>query len=473
MHLNTLHINNRTEEGYNVATGAISLYEMNVDRSGSNWSEFNDHLITGSFVAKESKVSNIALKSTYTTQLAEKIIPIGTDRSISYPLTATISRELVKAKPDTTAAPDNVDTEYDGYLIYSGSTHSDTVFKVVALKNTFEHYRYLSPYYDFDKYIFKRGGIPTHTQKQFDVNDKYRYPGTAEGEEVKVQNHPLTQSIPVNDLTNLIVIPKIFYGNQIKKGSVDLKFYYTGSLLARAQDTRKNGELIETYGGHYESKGTGAVIGMVLYNEGILLITASYNLDDNLKDGYMSPTGSHTGNDLNAPPGTGDWMVDNPKWGYFGAYKSFVTSSNNCCNGRAGGDTYWGPTSSSYSMEFQGTERIPVITMLAHAKKNDLNWSNNPTFISRSAGDYGGKEYTGSYGITHGSKFYKEGEYIPIYNTISSSHDNYSASYAPQTFISKIGIYDKNKELIAIAKLAKPIRKTNGQDYTFKLKLDL
>ena len=70
-----------------------------------------------------------------------------------------------------------------------------------------------------------------------------------------------------------------------------------------------------------------------------------------------------------------------------------------------------------------------------------------------------------------------------IKNTVSSSWDvltssnipsysTNSASFKKQTYISKIGIYDEQKNLIAIAKLAKPIKKTEQDAYTFKLKLD-
>ena len=34
-------------------------------------------------------------------------------------------------------------------------------------------------------------------------------------------------------------------------------------------------------------------------------------------------------------------------------------------------------------------------------------------------------------------------------------------------------IYDENKNLIGIAKLSKPVKKTEGRDLTFKIKLDL
>ena len=68
---------------------------------------------------------------------------------------------------------------------------------------------------------------------------------------------------------------------------------------------------------------------------------------------------------------------------------------------------------------------------------------------------------------------YVENDNTQIKNTISSSFCNYSASFAKQTFISKIGIYDKDRNLIAVANLAKPVKKLEDRDYTFKLKLDI
>ena len=42
-----------------------------------------------------------------------------------------------------------------------------------------------------------------------------------------------------------------------------------------------------------------------------------------------------------------------------------------------------------------------------------------------------------------------------------------------QTFISKMGIYDSNKNLIAIVNMARPIRKKESDEYTFKINLDI
>jgi hypothetical protein len=40
-------------------------------------------------------------------------------------------------------------------------------------------------------------------------------------------------------------------------------------------------------------------------------------------------------------------------------------------------------------------------------------------------------------------------------------------------YVSKVGIFDENKNLIGIASLASPVRKEEDQDLTFKLKLDI
>ena len=62
---------------------------------------------------------------------------------------------------------------------------------------------------------------------------------------------------------------------------------------------------------------------------------------------------------------------------------------------------------------------------------------------------------------------------IKIKNIVSSSYGDYSAPFKRQVFISKIGIYDENKNLIGVATLSNPILKEDGQDISFKMKIDV
>ena len=141
--------------------------------------------------------------------------------------------------------------------------------------------------------------------------------------------------------------------------------------------------------------------------------------------------------------GTGGGVVS-ASWHYFG-----VTSS------------YAGSPSSSFSLDFNGVNHIQTLTMFAHAKERKLNFSNNPTFLSSSVVAY-----------SQSAVYHQDAE-MPIKNIVTSSYKNYSASFKPVTYISKVGIYDENKNLIAIASLANPVRKLEDRSYTFKLKLDL
>ena len=42
-----------------------------------------------------------------------------------------------------------------------------------------------------------------------------------------------------------------------------------------------------------------------------------------------------------------------------------------------------------------------------------------------------------------------------------------------ETYISKVGIYDKQKNLIAVVSLANPIRKVEKKDFMIKMSIDL
>ena len=99
--------------------------------------------------------------------------------------------------------------------------------------------------------------------------------------------------------------------------------------------------------------------------------------------------------------------------------------------------------------------------MFAHARENQLNYSNNRSFLAQATNAYSAHD------------IYHENSQLEIKNIVSSSYKNYSSSFQPVTYITKIGIYDKDRNLIAVAGLANPVRKLEERSYTFKLKLDI
>jgi hypothetical protein len=259
---------------------------------------------------------------------------------------------------------------------------------LMALRNTFDYYKYLSPYYSFNGPYGNKSTLPLR----------------------------------------LINIPSIFYGKSIRKGSMSCKWYVTGTLMAELSDYRKNGELVEVYGPN-----SGTVAGVVLYSEGFVCLTGSWNLSDSYVDNFniFEPSTTYP-----------------PKWYYF-----LTTGSE--------GDNL--VPSSSFDFQFEGTENIPTITMFAHAEKGEFNHSNNPTFY----------EYDQAELRTTGSNVYIENGDALIKNIVQVKYDEEKPPFEKTTFISKIGIYDDTGNLIGIAKLATPVRKREIDSITFKLKLDV
>ena len=128
----------------------------------------------------------------------------------------------------------------------------------------------------------------------------------------------------------------------------------------------------------------------------------------------------------------------------------------------APGGTVTAP-SSSFMIEMSGTSKIQTLTMFATAPKGELNQSSNPTFVTY---DIGSSPATSSMG-------YIQNQELAIKNIVSSSYTTPTGSFERTTYICKVGIYDKNMNLIAIAKPATPIKKTSQRDFTFKIELDI
>jgi len=348
-------------------SGNISLYELNVDRP-------KEKLIYP-FVTKDGTLTAFKTVSTSTLNKTD----YGDEFRGVYPLSASITRDYFS---DATA-----DT--------GEASHGTIVYKrrLLALKNTFDKYGYLSHHYKYDGHNWNKG----------------------------------------EQIVNLINIPSIFYGSSIKKGTVDLQFRISGALAGQLKDENRNGELIQV--GPYGSGGSGSVAGVVLYNEGFIALTGTWAIDKNHTETYE-----------------GGSSAKSPKWVYFAAGARDTIDPGTI-------------PSSSFSIAFSGTSHIPTLTMMAHAKKLMLNHSNNPTYI-----DY---ESINSKKASSDHAHYRENSKIKIKNIVSSSHCDYTSSFAKHTFISQIGLYDDNNNLVAIAKLATPVRKRQEDDFTFKLKVDL
>ena len=230
-----------------------------------------------------------------------------------------------------------------------------------------------------------------------------------------------------SQVVNLISIPSILYGSKIKKGSICLKYYVSGSLVGELKDKNHNGELVQV--GPEGSTGSGSVAGVCLYREGFMVLTGSWELNS---------TTIQT--DQNGPS----------KWIHFNY------------GANDGNSPALTTLSASYAMEYKGTTHTQTLTMFAHAPYGELNHSNNPTYFDSSEVQP----------TQTGSLQYLE-EPRKIKNVVHSQFLDVEPDFVKTTYISKVAIYDEDKNLIGIAKVATPVRKTEEKQYTFKLKIDI
>jgi hypothetical protein len=422
----------------NVDSGFISLYEYNIDRNADTGNE----LIYPYMIKNGDRA---IFRSTYTGSHLDtwRAIPEGTKFFGVYPMSASISREYWTGSSGANNANGKcghyaaqrkplydqgaVDAGLSGLITQEITRDGATVYCATgapwnrhyhAIKNKLNYYKTRSEHYAVSSSLS---------------------PYTDGGENVGWDKD--RQQI------NAIMVPSIFYGSEIKPGTVSLKMYVTGTLIGELQDFKQNGELIQISGamdGPDAQAGSGSVAGVALYEQGILLLTGNWDLGAAIQPLIKDVS-----------------TRDRPKWKYFGAGANDGLSQSTVGGGTSANGIHF--LSMSFDLSFRGTTETQVMTMFAHAPRGKVNYSNNPTFL----------EHNQTRLQTTSSTIYQENSTLRIKNTVSSSFEGHSASFGRQVYISRVGIYDDKKNLIAIATLSNPVLKKEDEDLTFKLKIDI
>jgi len=181
---------------------------------------------------------------------------------------------------------------------------------------------------------------------------------------------------------------------------------------------------------------------------GSVMISSSYNtiVDDgegNLK--LNTPAGQHMGNVIYSH---GQLIITNPDTANF--YESGSTSNPNSfvINAQPGAAT----------IKFKSNVQIYTQTFNIRINDYEYNYTYNPTAQSGSSTYL----YSGSENITGSSYFRPSGVLT----------DNITGSDF-QPYITTVGLYNDQQDLIAIGKLAKPLRKPADTELTIKVRLDL
>lgn len=372
---------------HGTSQGFISLFELNVDRQiDTGTGEPPDGKSIYPFITKNG--ARIAFKTVSTSEFdTTSQFTYGDVIKGEYPLTSSIKRTRLQNTSADLVEISNDERHAGSYNVLTGNKRF-----INSLKNTFNEYVHLSNQYEYENAEWNKG----------------------------------TQEM------SLVEIPSIFYGSSIKKGSVVLQVFVTGALAAECRDIKRNGELIQVSGTYNAAADLNKVAGVVLYNEGFLALTGSWDLSEET-DTIHGDAGQQ------------------PRW------VDFAEGANEDSGPSAGT-----LDKVMFRISFEGINYVPTVTMFAHAPKGEINNSTNPTAFKLSQ-----LRDPTSDGVVY--QEFKDLEFAKL------EHSDYvtTGSFKKQTYISKVGIYDSQKRLIGIAKLANPVRKTEDREYTFKLKLDI
>ena len=122
-------------------------------------------------------------------------------------------------------------------------------------------------------------------------------------------------------------------------------------------------------------------------------------------------------------------------------------SFNSVTGSNVSGDNAWklftsisGAMSRSvdYSMQARNIETITSTHYFVRVKNGEYNFSNNPTFVTGSVGEFSQATFIGD----------------------------------PKTYLTTIGMYNDRQELLAVAKLSQPVQKSFSVETLIKVKLD-
>ena len=146
------------------------------------------------------------------------------------------------------------------------------------------------------------------------------------------------------------------------------------------------------------------------------------------------------------------------------------------------------PQFSNYVLDFRSTKTIYETEVLINVKAGEFNYSQNPTAVQVTlSGSYDFETTPVFNSFPAGTKKIKEVLDIKrieffsgsVDQTVSGSWDDYfsSASVDPtgsylSTYITTIGLYDKDGDMIAVAKLPTPIKNLPDYDLNFIVRFD-
>ena len=315
--------------------------------------------------------------------------------------------------------------------LIKGSDSNLYDFSATADSSTFSGstYYHVSTYHEVNNLYYKdinsmRGyidyirGVPTSSNGVINYTSNKVLDDTT----LKLKR-PFTRQL--KDTATLISVPQKFYGEYIQPGSVTVTDDSTSSTFVLKDDSR--GNLYDVaYSSSYasrvpDSKYSGSLVRNVFYNDGVIVITET------------------------------------------GSYSSVATNSG----------------SNGFTLKFNSSQTIYEREYVCVVGENEFQHTTNKSLkVGRSGSFTMGSFITSS---LRGTRFDGFPYNLVGYSTSSINTDGYEigteligeATHSDfATYVTEIGLYNDNNELLAIGKLAKPIKNEKEMALTFVVRFD-
>ncbi len=250
----------------------------------------------------------------------------------------------------------------------------------------------------------------------------------------------------LKDSVNVITIPQQFFGEEIKPGSVVLEDS-SGTTTVELRDDG-HGQLYDfAYSASFATGSpggnplTGSAVGNVFYEYGIITITDTGSL-----------------------------------------YKSCSIGSVHPYTGQYGG-------SDGFTLEYQATQTNYEYEYLCNIPSYHFNYSTNPSLVQGRSGSI--TIPSESVYLWNDSNFSNTQPFTPTYENVADlllppASSSYANSYSPGvkyegfishsefgTYVTNIGLYNDQNELLAISKLSNPIKNDPELDLSFLIRFDV
>lgn len=257
---------------------------------------------------------------------------------------------------------------------------------------------------------------------------------------------PGAGSSPI-DAAFFMAFKRLFSRDQIKRETYAMRFFQTASKTAGVANissgdssglalytdigssTGKYFDVGGQYGYLVDASNVDRPVGLLYYDSGIAILDLEKTCDTSQKISGTIASMSALGNEVISASFAPDFITS-------ASIDGFV---DHMCYTRFG-------SGSLTAITFQNVTNINSSLVFCRALPEDFNFSTNPTYIEKS-GDYEGR--------------------LTVYDP--SVPEEVQENF---TYVTTIGLHDNEGNLMAVAKLSRPVEKNPSRDLTFRVRLD-